>query len=58
MGLKMADLLGAVYDTFIENPIESFFDKFKEKLLTGAPYLFASGFILVGVLVIFRRVGR
>ena len=54
----MADLLGAVYDTFIENPIESFFDKFKEKLLTGAPYLFASGFILVGVLVIFRRVGR
>lgn len=54
----MADVLGQVYDTFIEAPIESFFDTFKEKILTSAPYLFTGGFILVGMLVIFRRVGR
>ena len=54
----MADFLGAVYDTFLENSIESFFEKFKEKLLTGAPYIFAGVFIIVGSVVIFRRLGR
>ena len=54
----MADIVSSFYDTFIESPIEKFFEAFKEKLLTGAPYIFAGAFIIVGSVVIFRRLGR
>ena len=55
-------VLGNIADTatqaFIKNPIENLFEQFKEKMLVGAPYLFATAFILMGSLVIFRRLGR
>tara|TARA_Y100000361_G_C10844174_1_gene181037 strand:- start:183 stop:353 length:171 start_codon:yes stop_codon:yes gene_type:complete len=55
-------VLGNIVDTttqaFIKNPIENLFEQFKEKMLVGAPYLFATGFIIMGAVVIFRRLGR
>ena len=51
-------VLEKVYDTFIENPLESIGEQVKEKAIIALPYLFAGLFVVTGALVIFRRIGR
>lgn len=51
-------LLEKVYDTFLENTVETVGQQVREKAIQALPYLFAGAFILSGVLVIFRRLGR
>tara|TARA_Y100000401_G_C8185695_1_gene156205 strand:+ start:134 stop:295 length:162 start_codon:yes stop_codon:yes gene_type:complete len=51
-------LLEKVYDTFLENPLETIGEQVKEKSIIALPYIFTGLFIVLGGLVIFRRIGR
>ena len=51
-------LLEKVYDTFIENPLETVGEQIKEKAIISLPYLFATAFVIIGGLVIFRKIGN
>lgn len=56
--MVLGNLADSLTQGFIKNPIENLFEQFKEKMLVGAPYLFATGFIVMGAVVIFKRLGR
>ena len=51
-------LLEKLYDTFLENTVETVGEQIKNKILIAVPYLFATAFVASCVLVIFRRLGR
>ena len=51
-------LFERVYETFLENTVETIGEQVKEKAIIIIPYVFAGVFILAGGLVIFRRFSR
>tara|TARA_Y100001937_G_scaffold59578_1_gene81810 strand:- start:418 stop:579 length:162 start_codon:yes stop_codon:yes gene_type:complete len=51
-------LFEKVYETFLENTVETVAEQVKEKTIAILPFAFAGVFVLTSVLVIFRRLGR